>query len=410
MSRLLAIAAALCLISTAASAQTSSIMVHYRAYQNALERSDLASAEASAAAALAAAETANDARQGVLALNLASVRFLRGDAANAAAPARRALELAEQNPDGPVDPEMARLLLARAELATNNAGAETRLETALAAAQSANLDDAEIYDASLELAVWASTNQQFQLAQNAWQIADTHAAGSRYPANLARARAKLSRSIAIFQEEMRLRGDTQFNYENAVAGYRALSEAQLLLQQLASVDVPGGDITVAQQAYADIVAWRGIWHAKFYDDEMELPVTTDSMLLSDGLDFDASDALAAPRCHVNLDLDEAPRYPSRAAERGELAALAVRIRINAAGEVEDATVVSRIGSEDFERAMNAVRDEWTATRLETSPPDCRMEMSVIRAFTFRIGGSSGVASPAGMGYGRDNGVQRTMGN
>ncbi|MBY0568891.1 MAG: energy transducer TonB [Hyphomonadaceae bacterium] len=411
MIRIMAAAAVICLICSTASAQQqpNPVVQHYRAYQAALERNDLAAAEASAAEALAAAEAANDSRTGALVFNLATVRFLRGDAANAVAPAQRALALAEQNPNGPVAPELARLVLSRAELGAGAEGAADRLDTALREGRAARLDDAELYDGALELAVWSSNNRRFMLAQSAWALADDHAAGSRYPINLARARAKLGQSQAIFQHEMGRRRGEDMNYENALVGYALVNEAYALMRQLASIDVPGGDLTVAQQAYAEIVAWRGMWRIKILDEDYELPAAV-AEGDADGLVemLSAPTPLTSQRCLVNLRLTEPPRYPSGAAARGELGSLAVRIRINAAGEVEDSTVVARIGSEEFEQAVNRVSDEWEVERREDSPANCRMEMSVIRSFTFRIGGASDGVSGFGRGAPSPDSGQRQM--
>jgi hypothetical protein len=256
------------------------------------------------------------------------------------------------------------LVLSRAELGAGAEGAADRLDTALREGRAARLDDAELYDGALELAVWSSNNRRFMLAQSAWALADDHAAGSRYPINLARARAKLGQSQAIFQHEMGRRRGEDMNYENALVGYALVNEAYGLMRQLASIDVPGGDLTVAQQAYAEIVAWRGMWRIKILDEDYELPASV-AEGDADGLVemLSAPTPLTSQRCLVDLRLTEPPRYPSGAAARGELGSLAVRIRINAAGEVEDSTVVARIGSEEFEQA-------------------------VIRSFTFRIGGAS----------------------
>ena len=187
MKRVLAIAAALFLLTGPAAAQSGSIIEHYRAYQAALERDDLAAAEASATAAFEAAEAASDARTGALAQNLATVRFLRGDAAGAIAPAQRAVALAESNTADPLTLALARLVLARAELSTGAANAAEHLVAALDGAQTASAPAYEIYDAAVQLATWAQTNEQYELALRGWSSADQYAEGSRFPEQYARA-------------------------------------------------------------------------------------------------------------------------------------------------------------------------------------------------------------------------------
>jgi hypothetical protein len=114
-------------LATAAGAQTPNpIIEHYRAYRAALERNDLAAAEAAAISALEASEArdGDGGRTGVLVYNLATVRFARNDLSGALAPARRALELAQLRGEAAssVSPILARLLVGRAELAADEPG------------------------------------------------------------------------------------------------------------------------------------------------------------------------------------------------------------------------------------------------------------------------------------------------
>ena len=76
--------------------------------------------------------------------------------------------------------------------------------------------------------------------------------------------------------------------------------------------------------------------------------------------------------------------PAAALRQGELAGIAVRLRINAQGEVTDAQTAARIGDESFARSVEQAAREWRATAREDSPAHCRMEMTVIVSVSFQI--------------------------
>lgn len=389
MIRVMAIAAALCLLAPAASAQQSNpIMDNYRAYQSALERNDLPAAEANAAAAFEAAQAASDPRAGALAINLAIVRLLRGDAANAIAPAQTGLAYALENPASGVAPAMAELVLARAELGAGADGAPERLNTALEAALAASLPEAEIYDAAIELAAWAQRSQRHDLARSSWAIAEDFAHGSTYPLAYARGLAKLGHAVAIIQMEQTQRGARSFDEANAAEAYQLLSEACALLASLAAQDLPSGELTLAQHTFAQVLAWRAVIRAKMRSDGQSLPAPV--VAEGDGLfeDIGAPRSLTVERCLVSTSLRRPIEYPSGAARRGELAGAAVRLRINADGQVTEARVVARVGSEDFLEAIDESASSWTVTRRPDSQPNCRMEMTLLRAISFSFDQSS----------------------
>lgn len=390
MRRIIGIAAAFCFLAASASAQTPSpIVAHYRAYQAALERDDLAGAETSATEALAAAEAGNDARIGALAFNLGALRLMRGNASGALAPAQRALALAHQYPGNGLSPTLANLLVARIELAQAVPDASARLYAALDAAQTAQLPASEISDAAIELALWSETNQRYDLALTTWSIADNFAEGSRYPEAFARARAKLGQAIAIIQAELSDGNRSHFDADNTADALHQLYEACRLLQDLAAQDLPSGEITLAQQTYAQVLAWSAVLRSKVRSDGMRLPDFAVAQGDADGMveDIGAPASSARPRCMIQTAFLREIEFPSGAAARGELAGASVRLRINEAGELVDATVVAIVGSQAFVDAINRAR--WSVRRRADSDPNCRMEMSIIRSIAFSIEGNSG---------------------
>lgn len=382
------LALALCL--GPAAAQTT-IAQHYRAYEAALERNDLAAAESAAGEALAASE-ARDGDGGstaVLALNLATVRFMHGDAAGAVEPARRALALAEARGEASrVSPILARLVLGRAQLALDQRPAAQRVLAALEEAQAARLAPAEIYDGAVELGHFALRSGEYAQARQAWSIAANYAEGSRFTPAYAAARAQVGGAAAIFLEDItrtgRRRGE--LSDETAALARRELNEAIDVLQPLAEVESPDGEMTLAQVAYADALAWRAVLRAKIRADDIRIPEEEPEAQGDGAREIDVPASAPLPRCLVRFRYSGnlAQLFPVRALYDGALAGLAVRFRINGAGEVTAADTVAIVGRQEFSRAVENSWRRWRVERLEDSPANCRMAMTVISSMSFSV--------------------------
>lgn len=391
MKRISAIFAVLaCLVCADADAQAPNpVMEHYRAYQAALERDELETAEREAAAALAASE-ARDGDGGstaVLALNLASVRLMRGDAAGARQPGLRSYRLAEANPDLGVNPALAALIVARAQVANGDSEGIDNLASALTAAQRANVARSEIFDAAVALGHAAFAGRHFPTSRDAWRVAAAYAEGSRFPASFAAANARTGEAAAMLMQainESRRTRDRELDEAVARDLYLMFQSSVRQLAPLAQADAPDGGVTYAQRAYGEALAWRGVLGAKMRSDNQNIP-TTDAQ--DDTVAEVAIGAAAMrPCCLVELTPSSPmPRYPPEALEDGNLAGLAVRLRLNAQGEVIESQTIARIGHADFAGAVERAAQRWRFRAREGSPPDCRMEMIFIMPVTFAIG-------------------------
>lgn len=378
------------LFAPAAAQAPSPVLQHYRAYQAALAAGDLASAEREAAAALAASEArdGDGGRTAVLALNLASVQFLRGNAAGALAPAQRALTLAEARPDSGVDLALARLIVARTRVASGENAAIATLQTALAAAEQADIADIEVYDAAVQLGGAAFAQERYAVAREAWRTAGAHAAGSRFPQSFAESNARTGEAVAMLLDDLRLsqrRVRQTLDEDVTREAYLMFVASIEQLAPLTEAEAPSGALTVAQRAFAEALAWRAVLRAKMRSDAQEIPETE---VQGDGAAEVAIPAvdMSRPRCWIALDHERRmPRYPAAALRRSELAGVAVRLRINAQGEVTDAQTAALIGDESFARSVERAAHEWRATAREDSPANCRMEMTVIVSVSFQIG-------------------------
>lgn len=396
MLRLGALAAGLawmCCMAASAQPAPNPIVQHYRAYQAALDANDLAGAEREAAAALAASEArdGDGGRTAVLSLNLASVRFLNNNAAGAVEPGRRALAISRSVGEARsnVSPVLAQLIVGRAELAAGDATAAARLASALEAAQEARLDPAEIYDAAVDLGAWTFIRERFAESRQAWSVAAEYADGSRFGAQFSRANALTGGAAAMFMEELRaLRRNEHLSEEVASDAWQMLNEALVALRPLAEMNTEG-EVTLAQRAYAQSLAWRSVLSARLQVDGLERPVYTEAQGDADGLsEVDVPGMGAAqPRCLVNIRVRNVNGIiPGDAIvqDGGAIAGLAIRYRINDSGGIDDIQTLAIVGSESFAESVERRYRNWRVERREDSPANCRMAMSVIRPMSFVI--------------------------
>ncbi len=371
-------------LSAGAAMAQQSVADHYRAYQAALERSDLAAAEAAAGEALAASQ-ARDGDGGataVLALNLATVRFLNNDAEGALAPAQRALDLAQARGDASrVSPVLARLVLGRVQLALNQPDAAPRVLAALEEAQAAQADPSEIYDAAVQLGRFSLRTKSYPQARHAWSIAANYAEGARFEPAYALAHAQVGGAAAIVLDDIVRSGRARdrLTRETAVLARRELNESIALLQPMAEIESPDGAMTLAQSTYAEALAWRALVRAKADADGLLLP-REDPEAQGDGArEIDVPIPAVSPRCLVRFRFNGniARLIPEQNLRDGAFAGLAIRYRISEAGQVTASDTVAIVGPEAFSQLVENSWRFWRVERLDASPPNCRMAMTVI---------------------------------
>jgi hypothetical protein len=380
----------LALVVSPAAAQTAPdpILQHYRDYRAALDRQDLAAAEATAEQALSASEArdGDGGRTAVLALNLAIPRLIANDAAGALAPAQRAFALAEAGAQG-ADPTVAALALGRAELATSGETGAERLAALLANESAlANVPAEEIYPAASMLGAWAMQQNQHQRARDAWSLAAIHAAGSSYGEEYGLASARLWEAAAILTHELRGRR-RRMNADNATEAYEMLAEAYGLLRPMALIEPSNLELTVAQNTYANVLAWIGTVRAKMSADGQRVPRWPgEAQGDADGMsEIGAPTDLTAPRCLVRLNPRPLPDFPEDELRHSELGVVVVRLQFDGAGNVVQHRVVARAGSEGFQRAVERVADRWSVTRHADSPTHCRMPRTLLTPVSFMLG-------------------------
>jgi hypothetical protein len=364
------------------------LLQHYRAYRAALDQRDLVTAEAEAQQALAvsAARDGDGGRTGVLSLNLATVRLMRNDAAGAIEPAERALSLAQAGAAG-VEPEFAELILGRAELVTSGQPGADRLARLLASDRLRNVAPAEeIFPAATQLGRWAIVNRQPTMAREAWAAAGANASGSVYGETYGAAASRTWEAASMIMEDLGYEGRRRrMDVDVAYQAYGMLTEAFWALRPLALEEAPSMELTVAQRAYAETMAWQAIVRAKLSSDGQRLPREyAEAQGDADGMS-ELGAAGAAPRCWTRLMARPLPEFPGDALNRGQLGAVVVRLRLDPTGHVTEHEVVAYAGRGGFTEAVERVASRWRVVRRDDSPANCRMPGSLLAPVTFMLG-------------------------
>lgn len=375
------------LLCNTATAQTTpnAVIENFRAYRAAIARNDLAAADTAAAAALAASEAqdGDGGRTGVLALNLALLRLDRGDHVGSLQPAQRAYTLAQAGATG-VDIQLAHLTAARARLgAENNRQASEEMAAALEAAAGANAPVETLQPAAIDYAMWTFAHERYEQSQAAWAMIGASAVGDSDGASYLRGRAKIGEGASLFMQAVSGRRSGR---QDLIEGHDALSEAYRLLQPLAEIETPPDQMSLAQLAYAEAVAWDAASHAVFRTRGWEIPDAEEAQGDADGfIEFQSGGALA-PRCMLTFDSERinSNLFPQRELMNNQVGGLVVRFVVDEAGVVQRSDVVSRVGSPGFVRAVNSLNGTWEVTRAEASTPGCRMNMTVFRSVAFVI--------------------------
>jgi tetratricopeptide (TPR) repeat protein len=342
-------ALALCVGLGGAAADPDPVMTPYRAFKEARAKDDLVAAEASAAQALAASQ-ARDGRGGstaALAFNLALVRLDLKRPADAVAPARLAVELAEAGAKG-VDPLTARLLLGEAELTADPKANEDGLAKALKAAETRpDLDDFA-YSAAMALVKAAVATHRPDNIVLAWRSAATHAAGAHSETALVRGRALTEVAISLV-------GERRFK-----ESHDAIDEAIFLLAPL-SPEQPDDRFTVGESYLADAMAVRAALGAVDGDTNHKSK-----------FEFTGSRSLpgAAPLCGGRITPRPYPEFPRRPLMVGEVGAVVVRFATDADAKVTSVRALSTIVNPDFRKAVENPRIKWTYT--PDGKPGCRV--------------------------------------
>jgi tetratricopeptide (TPR) repeat protein len=378
------IACAALLAAFPAAAQSSNpILEQYRAYAAALQSGDLATAETAAAQAyqLSVARDGDGGRTAVLALNLATTRLLRGDAAGAREPATHAERLSA-TPSAGIDPLTAKLVLGRAELGVREASPSRatsgarRLREALAAAEGRTDLNGEVYPAATALAAWYFSESDFDESRDAWRIAERTADASNSDPELARAYAGIGVTAAIV---MGTAGRRMRDGEVAQATL-AIDTAIRGYERRVSVGPQDAPLNPLQNAYAQAVAWRAALIAKLRSEEIDIPA---SIASNRTYEIGASPD-SRPPCLMDFVEQPSIRYPDRMAYRNGVGSVVIHIRTDQYGAVIHRQVVAAVG-QGFVNSIDQIDSNWRMIRRAGSAENCRLSRSWFASVVFMMG-------------------------
>jgi tetratricopeptide (TPR) repeat protein len=393
MSRLACVVAMfLALGAPPAAAQTSNIVVtHYRAYNAALERGDLETAETEARAALNASETrdGDGGSTAVLALNLAHVLLQRNKPADAAAPAGRALALAQsQGEASRVDPLVAELAVQRAALPSATPESAEQFWFALLRAREGGTRNEPVYDAASDLGKWALARDSFDLAARAWRVASNASPGDDPEAILARAEAlralgtalllrDIARNRTVVIANITRRSDAS---EADSSPIEPLTESVRITRPLAAIPGPDNALTNSQYSFALSLALLNASIARLgsmngWDETPQLSRSSEV----GGIMLAPANHAGGPLCAMTVRTEPNLRYPREAQNRFGVGSVVMRVAFGPDGALVSATPIATAGGEAF--AAEARRVRWTAARADPEQ-DCTPPAVWLRSVTF----------------------------
>ncbi|HWA01092.1 MAG TPA: energy transducer TonB [Caulobacterales bacterium] len=355
----------------AAAEQANSVLEHYRAYAAALERGDLAAAEREAAAAYGASEArdGDGGRTGVLALNLALVRLNRDEAEAAAAPARRANDIAQaRGAASGVDPLRARLALWQGEMALGLENAPAMLLAALQDAEARTDLDDDAYPAAVRLAHKALQLRQYDLARMAWSEAQRYAGGALGDVAFARAQARIGEAATMVLGSRR--------EEVLAQSHAMLGDVLSALWPDVRRQMGEPTLTQADLLYAQALAWSALTRPRPRRGQ------------SDESASEPADLVVPNECKIHWQfphLQEAYRYyPQRALIAGIGGVVIVRVLLGDDGRITQTDVAAAAPEDLFDDAAKRFLADGVAQRADDAREGCVMPHAVFITMPFMV--------------------------
>ncbi len=394
MARFLSLIAAVLLLAVPpVAAQTHNpVLAHYREYSAALERGDLAAAETAGRAALTASEQrdGDGGSTAVLALNLAHILLEQNKPVEAAAPAQRALSIAQASGESArIDPLVAELAVQRAALPSAAPESGEQFWFVLLRANEGGARSDSVYDAATDLGRWASDHDQFELAARAWRVASNASPGDDAEAILARAEAlrglgaalllrDIARNRTVVIGGLTRRSDTS---EADTSPMEPLIEAVRITRPLARVPGPTDALTNTQYSFAVSLALMNAARARLgsMNGWEETTRMTDWSELS-GIALPHAGQENATLCTMNVMPTSALRFPREAQNRYGVGAVVMRFALASDGTILSAEPIASAGGDAF--LNEARRVQWRTSRREDAAPGCAPPAVSFRSIAF----------------------------
>lgn len=330
----------------------------FRAYKKAFLANDLPEAERQAVLALAAAEAQSSPKRGLLAINLASVRYEAGKFAEAKAAAAQAREAIAAGAEG--DAWAARLIELQAGVGLKEMGAARALATFLAKAGEPNAQNApELFDAAMTFGGAMVEKKDWDVAVQAFQMAVQTAKPEFGVSNVERAQALIGLGAAEV---------LQSHY---VAADEPLREAVALTASMA-MESEGPVANSGERLYATALAWRSaLQSAAMSDTGKRLP--SDSINEPSVIRPQLPDN--PPLCKVDWkNASQKLSFPSKGLNNETVGAVVLRMKISADGRILAAEPLVVVPTEQgFDKAALAAVLGVQVSRKSDSPEPCRLQ-------------------------------------
>jgi hypothetical protein len=206
--------------------------------------------------------------------------------------------------------------------------------------------------------VWAAPSSAFQAEPEVASVASDEA-------TVQRARELVDRGAALVRESLVGRSSRALDAQ----AFAAFTEARLLLYPLTLRDAEDREITPAQRAFADALAWDGTLRVLHAERGRQVPAE-----YRDGSDTGLGwPADGPPSCMIRM--HRPVRFPPNVEHDGRIAVVIVRVTFDANGQMMSAGVVSATGGDTVRAVVASSLARWTASYDIADPEGCFMPQS-----------------------------------
>lgn len=374
--------AAFVALTAAAHADTDPVAEHYRAYQAAFDRGDVATEVHEAQAALAASEARDHdgGQTAALALNLAMAELDNNNPQGAYAPAQRAFQLSQAHAIAGIDPLLVRLTLGEAEMAGQPASGRDRLLAALGEAQERHDLDVPASAAAIALGNWALAQQDYVTARTAWHAAAVHADGAVGDPVLARGKALVTEATAVLSGEQAAR--LQHPGQEPEDVRPILDQALHVLAPLVQEERADGQLNDGRAMYGQALAWRSFAEI-IRDKTVEAEANGAPSHIVHSIQSDSLNAPTTDYCPIRWTSIEND-YPAQARQNRWMGVVTMLVTVNAQGEIANRQVVSTVPNRYFAETAARMTASMHALRDNGAAPGCRMARDTYMTIEFTI--------------------------
>lgn len=223
---------------------------------------------------------------------------------------------------------------------------------------------------------------RFTGAREAWRMVEQASAASVFGADHGRGIARIGEAAALLYSEAD-RPPYRIDAETNATIQTMFEEGLDLLWRAASTDRHADQVSRAERAYAQGLAWYRVWRSYVETKERQRAPAEHVTAPTGYWDEFAGDE-PANVCDVRVTSRPPPRLPSET-DHVDAGAVVVWVRFDAAGEVAERRIIAVAGgNEEFVETLNRYPNRWRAAAEGAAPPSCVMPQSTFRSVVFRF--------------------------